>query len=76
MAAAPPQFTVEPPLLPLFPFCKSLLLFVSEQWPLLLFVVPLFKGPRDVMSGEDEVESLDDFDFEEDLEAVRLQVFI
>lgn len=29
---------------------------------------------REVMSGEEEVDSFDDFDLDEDLEAVRLQV--
>lgn len=62
-------------MLELFPFCKSLLLLVRELKPLLSLGVPLFKGPRDVMSGEDELESFDDFDFEEDLDAVRLQVY-
>lgn len=42
---------------------------------MLLADEPLLRGPRDVISGDDDVESFDDFDFEEDFEAVRLHVY-
>jgi len=41
---------------------------------LLLLLLLLLAG-REVMSGDEEVDSFDDLDFEDDLEAVRLQVY-
>lgn len=52
-------------------FCTSFVPFI----PLLLLPLQLFvwlSGALDVMSGDEDVDSFDDLDFEEDFDVVRL----
>ena len=35
----------------------------------------LLLAGREVMSGDEDVDSFEDFDFDDDLEAVRLQLY-